>query len=263
MAWSNLLSNQMVSEIDAQTSGFTLKSGQSHGITDLCLTKDSALAKYNLNTTDMSAYLDNQLVPKSAWVSVVVTPTDIVIGTQIWKSRNLDVSTYRDGTTIPQITNINDWINATTGAWCYYDNDQANNSIYGKLYNWHAVNDPRGLAPTGYHIPSDVERNILLNYLGGTSKAGGNMKEIGTTHWYTPNTGATNNSGFTALPGGYRDFSAAFSNKTFFGYFWTRTSRIAPYLNYAYDTELSYGSMGASILYRAKTEGLSVRCIKD
>src|SRR5690606_33259564 len=110
---------------------------------------------------------------------------------------------------IPQVTDPTIWGNLTTGAWCYYNNDPANEIIYGKLYNWYAVNDPRGLAPVGWHIPSDSEWTILTDYLGGFEVAGGKMKETGTTHWANPNIGADNSSGFTGLPGGYRAYNSA------------------------------------------------------
>ena len=87
----------------------------------------------------------------------------IVIGNQVWTSQNLDVSTYRNGDTIPEVQNPNVWYYLTTGAWCFYNNDPANGPVYGKLYNWYAVNDPRGLAPVGYHIPSDAEWTILTD----------------------------------------------------------------------------------------------------
>ena len=147
-------------------------------------------------------------------------PTEVAIGSQTWTTRNLDVATYSDGTIIPQVTDPSEWGNLTTGAWCYYNNDNSNGATYGKLYNWYAVagihdNDPntpnKKLAPTGYHVPSDGEWTTLTDYLGGETVAGGKMKETGTTHWPSPNQDATNTSGFTALPGGCRNNSGTFS----------------------------------------------------
>jgi hypothetical protein len=100
---------------------------------------------------------------------------EVLIGNQIWTSTNLEVITYRNGETIPQVQDANTWANLTTGAWCYYENNTANGTTYGKLYNWFAVNDPRGLAPNGYHIPTNAEWSTLITYLGGESVAGGNM----------------------------------------------------------------------------------------
>src|SRR5205085_6409714 len=118
----------------------------------------------------------------------------------------LSVSTYLNGDTIPSITDPTIWASLTTGAYCYYNNDSTTYAAtYGKLYNWYAVNDPRGLAPLGWHIPSDAEWTTLENCLGGSSVAGGAMKETGITYWLSPNTSATNSSGFTGLPGGYRN----------------------------------------------------------
>jgi uncharacterized protein (TIGR02145 family) len=149
---------------------------------------------------------------------------DITIGSQTWTKCNLDVSTYANGDTIPEVTDPTVWTGLTTGAWCYYNNDSANGVIYGKLYNWYAVSDPRGLAPAGYHIPTDAEWTTLTDYLGSQSIAGGKMKETGLCHWLTPNTNATNESGFTALPGGYRFHnSGVFNFITTDGYWWSST----------------------------------------
>lgn len=150
----------------------------------------------------------------------------ISIGTQNWTNCNLDVTTYRDGTPIPQVTDDTEWSNLTTGAWCYFNNMTANGVIYGKLYNWYAVNDPRGLAPVGFHIPTDAEWTTLANYLNAqspTGNVGGKLKEAGFCHWGTPNTGADNSSGFTALPGAMRN---PFGDFAFFrrqGFWWSST----------------------------------------
>ena len=106
---------------------------------------------------------------------------EIKIGDQTWTIKNLDVTTYRNGDAIPQLEDQEEWANLTTGAWCYYENESDNGTTYGKLYNWFAVNDPRGLAPKGYHIPTDEEWTILSVNLGGESQAGTKMKS--TTGW--------------------------------------------------------------------------------
>src|SRR5436190_23369500 len=134
----------------------------------------------------------------------------VTICDQVWMIKNLDVSTYRNGDPIPEVTDPSQWAGLTTGAWCYYENNSANGTIYGKLYNWYAVNDPRGLAPLGWHVPSDEELTTLTSCLGGVFVAGGTMKETGTTHWLAPNTEATNSSGWTGLPGGYRNEFGSF-----------------------------------------------------
>jgi len=130
----------------------------------------------------------------------------VKIGNQWWMMENLKVTSYRNGEAIPNVTDTTEWYNLTTGAYCYYDNDAYNTTIYGRLYNWYSINDSRSIAPTGWHVPTDEEWTTVINYLGGESVAGGKLKENGTTHWTSPNNGATNESGFSALPGGYRHF---------------------------------------------------------
>ena len=143
----------------------------------------------------------------------------VTICDQVWMLKNLDVSTYRNGDPIPEVTNAAAWDALTTGAWCYYENNSAYGPIYGKLYNWYAVNDPRGLAPAGWHIPSHTEWATLQTCLG--EDPGGKMKEAGLAHWKAPNVGATNSSGFTALPSGGR--SGAFFGLTESATWWTAT----------------------------------------
>ncbi|MDT3740724.1 MAG: fibrobacter succinogenes major paralogous domain-containing protein [Candidatus Kapabacteria bacterium] len=189
------------------------------------------------------------------------TCTEIQIGSQIWMCRNLDVDHYRNGDSIPQVTNPTQWANLKTGAWCYYNNDPANGAVYGKLYNWYAVNDPRGLAPAGWHVPSDAEWATLISYLGGDIVAGGKMKETGTMHWLSPNEGATNSSSFTALPGGCRVVSSGGFFSLRYGGFWWSASEYdeanawVSYLDYYNTNNVSY--------YDDKVFGFSVRCVKD
>lgn len=198
-------------------------------------------------------------------------PTDITIGSQVWASKNLDVDHYRNGDPIPQVTSPSQFITLTSGAWCYYNNDPANGAIYGKLYNWYAVNDTRGLAPLGYHIPNDTEWTALFTNLGGLSIAGGAMKEEGTSHWIIPNTGATNSSGFTALPGGILDAVTAnyFINLNRAATWWstnqaTQQDNTSNYLLYAHGAGVTSVTTQAYLpLLPYKTRGLSVRCIKD
>jgi uncharacterized protein (TIGR02145 family) len=130
----------------------------------------------------------------------------ITIGTQTWMAENLRTTKYRDGTAIPNVTDNTAWSNLSTGAYCNYNNTESADTIatYGRLYNWYAATDSRDIAPSGWHVPTDDEWTTLTTYLGGDSVAGGKMKETGTTHWVTPNGGATNESGFTALPSGVR-----------------------------------------------------------
>ena len=165
---------------------------------------------------------------------VVNTNTlQVTICTQVWATKNLDVTTYSDGTVIPQVTDPSAWANLTTGAWCYSNNDPANGAVYGKLYNWYAVAgiydaaslaDPtlrKKLAPNGWHVPTDAEWTTLTTCLGGASVAGGKMKETGTAHWQSPNTAATNSSGFTGLPGGICSNDGTFNLSGSNGIWWS------------------------------------------
>jgi uncharacterized protein (TIGR02145 family) len=189
-----------------------------------------------------------------------VPGTDITIGTQQWSNCNLDVTTYRNGDPIPEVTDPTAWAALTTGAWCYYNNITANGTTYGKLYNWHAVNDPRGLAPINYHIPTDAELTTLTDYLGGDSVAGGKMKEAGLCHWLTPNTDATDSSGFTCLPGGYRYYNGTFNEISQTSYFWS-TSEVNT--TDAFSRLLNYNSGYAYSTNNNKKDGFSVRLIRD
>ncbi|MBK6504532.1 MAG: fibrobacter succinogenes major paralogous domain-containing protein [Ignavibacteria bacterium] len=165
----------------------------------------------------------------------------VKIGTQEWMTENLNVDRFRNGEPIPEVKTSEEWEKSgkeRKPAWCYYDNDPDNGEIYGKLYNWYAVNDPRGLAPEGWHIPSDKEWTILTKYLGGkatqdktdtgtpywdTPIAGGKMKSTGTQYWKSPNEEATNSSGFSGLPGGLRNasLSLSFVRIEESGYWWS------------------------------------------
>ena len=174
---------------------------------------------------------------------------------------NLDVKTYRNGDAIPQVTDPVAWAALTTGAWCWYNNDSA---TYGKLYNYYAVNDPRGLAPSGYHIPSDVEWTKLTDTLGGISIAGGKMKETGTSHWESPNTDATNSSGFAGLPDGYRNVNGLFIPFSLIGssgLWWSSTEESNT--TSAWYSYLYYSLANASRYSTLKTCGFSVRCVRD
>ncbi|MHA7111935.1 FISUMP domain-containing protein [Sunxiuqinia elliptica] len=129
----------------------------------------------------------------------------IKIGTQWWMAENLKTTSYGNGDDIPNVIEDNEWRTLTTGAYCNYNNDDEFVDVYGRLYNWYAVNDSRKMAPEGWHIPSDEEWTILTNRLGGEFVAGGKLKEIGIAHWVSPNTDATDSIGFQGLPGGLRN----------------------------------------------------------
>jgi len=192
--------------------------------------------------------------------TIPIMVNEVQIGNQIWMTKNLNVSRYRNGDPIPQVTDPTQWANLTTGAWCYYNNDPANGPIYGKLYNWYAVKDPRGLAPAGYHVPTYTEWNSLIIFLGDVDVAGGKMKEMGITNWLSPNEGATNSSSFTGLPGGNRSFNGSFDSISYNGCWWSSTEYT---INNAWLRLLFNNNTRSSWGSSRKTNGFSVRCIKD
>jgi uncharacterized protein (TIGR02145 family) len=184
----------------------------------------------------------------------------VTIGTQTWMAENLRTIKYNDGTAIPNVTDNHEWENLTTGAYCNYNNTTSVDTIatYGRLYNWYAVNTAK-LCPTGWHVPTDAEWTTLTDYLGETSVAGGKLKETGTTHWYSPNKGATNESGFTALPVGIRGY-VGFSYFGSYGYWWSATGYAA---TNAYYLAMSYSSSNVHRDPFDKMFGFSIRCLRD
>lgn len=184
----------------------------------------------------------------------------VVIGTQTWMVENLKVTHYRNGEDIPNVTDNTQWAYLTTGAYCNYNNDVSNSTTYGRLYNWYSVNDSRKIAPIGWHVPTDIEWSTLTTYLGGESVAGGKMKETGTTHWTSPNTGAFNSSGFTALPGGKRYSNGPYDNLSYHGYWWsdTKSSTYTVWLR-----NMGYESSAVNSSVYVIEFGLSIRCLLD
>lgn len=184
----------------------------------------------------------------------------IQIGTQLWSTQNLNVSKYRNGDEIPQVQDATEWAAIQTGAWCYYENIDDNGTKYGKLYNWYALNDLRGIAPEGFLIPSDEDWVTLINYLGGESVAGGKMKENGTVHWNKPNQMATNSSGFKGLPGGFRCNNGNFFCIGVGGLWWSRSEKNTLEANgYRINYDTGNTLCGSS----EKTWGFSVRCLTE
>ena len=235
-----------------------------------------------------------QIIAKNGWTSIDLenaikevnakknTYQLVTICNQTWMKSNLNVSHYRNGDVIPQVTDATQWGNLTTGAWCYYNNDSANGAVYGKLYNWYAVNDPRGLAPQGCHIPTDNEWNSLIGCLDSSYNssaigvqstiAGGSLKETGTLHWINPNTGATNTSGFTALGGNYR-FGGGGGSGGAWGPnpvtisplgitdgFWSSTEND---ITNAWHRYIGYNNASVKRGNNDKSNGFYVRCLKD
>ena len=185
--------------------------------------------------------------------------TSIQIGTQVWMAENLKVTKYRNGDPIPNVTDDAAWADLSTGGYCNLSNDVGNANTFGRLYNWYAVFDNRNIAPEGWHVATDAEWTTLISYLGGESVAGGKMKETGSAHWCAPNTGATNESGFKALPGGVRT-DAFFLPGCDWGTWWSATEYD---LTTAYNRIIFDSGTEVNRVYNNKKFGLSVRCIKD
>jgi uncharacterized protein (TIGR02145 family) len=163
----------------------------------------------------------------------------IVIGTQEWMAENLSTSVYRNGDVIATGLSTSQWTNTVQGAWAYFQNDASKNCPFGKLYNWYACVDARELCPTGWHVPTDADWSVLSDYLGGEAIAGGKMKTLGmsdsaTGLWSAPNSGATNSSGFSGIPGGYRLLQGPYSNLEFIGYYWSSSDFVTLSAYYRY-----------------------------
>jgi uncharacterized protein (TIGR02145 family) len=192
----------------------------------------------------------------------------VVIGNQKWLVENLKTTKYNNGTPIPNVLPGEDWTSLTTGAYVWYANDEASyKNAYGALYNWYAVNTGK-LCPTGWHVPTDAEWTTLTDYAGGWKVAGGKLKSTRTApaaypSWASPNTGATDEYGFSALPGGYRgnyDGTGYFYGVGNRGYWWSSTEDAAAH---AWSRYMDYDAGYAAPAYGSKRPGLSVRCLRD
>ncbi len=194
--------------------------------------------------------------------------TSITIGNQVWMVENLKTTELNDGTPIENVTDDITWYESSTPAFCWYNNEMKYKAIYGALYNWHAVNSGR-LCPDGWHVPSNDEWTELVNFVGGNSVAGSKLKEVGTTHWQDTNEGATNEYGFTAMPGGFRSNGlgdAGFFSIGYSGWYWTSTEipgfeHEGHYAAYNWQMENYRPHCLESNLWQI--EGLSVRCLKN
>jgi uncharacterized protein (TIGR02145 family) len=184
----------------------------------------------------------------------------VEIGTQVWMAENLKTTKYKDGTPVPLVTDAAAWSVLNAPGYCWYNNDEATYKIiYGALYHWNTGNTGN-LCPTGWHVPSTAEWTALTTYLGSEIGTAGKLKETGTTHWSSPNTGATNEYGFSALPGGHRGIDGTFSNIGTYGYWDSSTE---------YNSSNRYGrvminsSSDVTVGPYGKRQGISVRCLKD
>jgi uncharacterized protein (TIGR02145 family) len=192
-----------------------------------------------------------------------ITYNTVLIGTQCWTQSNLRVSKYRNGDSIPTGLSNSAWQTTAVGAYAVYNNVLGNDTLYGKLYNNNAVTDSRGLCPTGWHVPTNVEWANLVTALGGGSVAGGVLKSTATQPtpggWTVPNTGATNSSGFTARPGGLRDVNGDFGQLGASGFWWSSSISGAN----ALARSLSYAFGSVYLNYLDRFNGFSVRCLRD
>ena len=192
----------------------------------------------------------------------------VIIGSQEWMAENLIATTYQYGDTIPNITNNTQWSNLTTGAFSLYNNDIQYECPYGKIYNWFAVTDARNVCPSGWHVPSNIEWNVLIAYIDSlyspnalgsqSATAGGKLKSI--AQWNTPNTGATNEFGLSLLPGGNRDIFGLFYVIGTESFFWSSTAIDAIFARYVL---LKNNDSNIYRYYANKVNGMSVRCLRD
>ncbi len=195
----------------------------------------------------------------------------VLIGDQYWMTENLKVTRYRNGDPIPFVTDNVEWSNLGSGAYCEYDDDTANVAVYGRLYNWFAVDDSRNIAPVGWHVPTDDDWKQLETFLGMIQSQvdstgwrgvdeGGKLKEAGIEHWRDPNTGATNEFGFIALPGGYCTINGRFFELTENAFFWT-SSESDEVNSWSRCLYYFYSQIRRSA--NSKQYGFSVRCVRD
>jgi uncharacterized protein (TIGR02145 family) len=186
----------------------------------------------------------------------------IQIGTQTWMAENLKTTKYNDGLAIPNVKDNTEWGNSTTGAYCDYSNFPAYSAIYGRLYNWFAIayNNSENACPAGWHIPSDSEWTVLIDYLGGSDLAGGKLREAGSSHWPEPNSESTNESGFTALPGGGRYEPSTFGDLGSHANWWSSAEEN---VSNGKHFHISFYGTYIDSASSSKQGGLSVRCIKN
>ncbi|MDD2304506.1 MAG: fibrobacter succinogenes major paralogous domain-containing protein [Prolixibacteraceae bacterium] len=187
----------------------------------------------------------------------------VTIGTQVWMAENLKTTKYRNGDPIPNVTGSVTWVNLKTGALCDYNNSQNSSAKYGKLYNWYTVVDSRNIAPIGWRVASNSDWETLILHLGGENMTGGKLKETGVLNWVSPNFGATNSSGFTALPSGGRGDHGDYFGIGEVGNWWTTDNPTTlsddmACTTYIYSNEESLGRT-----FTNRYVGFSVRCIKE
>lgn len=250
--------------------GDILVTGKISGVSDPVSAQDAATKAYVDLLESTLALLEAEVEALQGVKDIDNNRYDIItIGTQTWMAENLATTRYNDGTVIPLITDGTSWYTAGNNGfpgYCWYEDESSNLIAYGALYNWYATdtlsNGDKNVCPTGWHMPTDDEWTTLTTYLGGTTVAGGKMKEAGLAHWNSPNVGATNESGFAALPGGHRHYLGAFYYIGSNGYWWSSTGYYLNPLNAWFRYLInSNGSVGNDAYN--KGDGFSVRCLRD
>jgi uncharacterized protein (TIGR02145 family) len=237
-------------------------------LTDPTANQDAVTKAYVDVLKQQIKVLENNLIVAGTYKLIDVEDNYykvVKIGNQVWMAENLKTTKYNDGSTISLVADSAAWVSATTTpAYCWYNNDVANKSTYGALYNMQVVdiagNGGKNVCPVGWHVPTDAEWNALIAYLGGTSSAANKLKESGTAHWYSPNTGATNESGFTALPGGRRE-TGEFGSLGSTGLWWSSTRTVTA--TFLWIQFMGYSSGNVVRTLGSKSSGLSVRCLRD
>jgi uncharacterized protein (TIGR02145 family) len=251
-------------------SGWHTTDGAGTGAFSSAMTSLASNTRYYVRAyatnADGTAYGDTVSFTTSFDSAAVLTDIDgnqyhsVRIGTQIWLVENLRVTRYLDGTPINNITDPAAWYRHKSEAYADYDNDPDNSITYGRLYNFYASVQDRQYVPKGWHIPTDGEWQTLVDYLGGDAVAGGKLKDASGRFWKSPNVGATNESGFTALPSGRRHYDGSFIGKGISTIFW---SSGANHSNTAWDRAVTFDYQGVYYDNDDKRCGLAVRCIKD
>jgi uncharacterized protein (TIGR02145 family) len=250
---------------DNHTSDWTGSGQFTSTLTDLVIGTTYYVRAYAINSLGTS-YGDEVVFTHSETVTDIEGNTYgvVTIGTQVWMGENLKSTKFNDGTNILYMAGGADWALSSYPVFCVYNNESGYLTTFGALYNWFAVNTGK-LCPDGWHVPTSDEVDLLIGNLGGENVAGGKLKETGTVHWSAPNSGATNSSGFTALPGGGRynkpSYPGIFTDLRYACYLWSATEGSSSGLAYGY--ELDFSRSTANKEEKPVTDGKSVRCIKN